>query len=92
MKFPRQSLLTETQAFQPVRPADTLSAPRISGLETRWAHRLEICVPLSRLGLHFCGYGKTERARPFSFAQSAYRPAGKIESSRQTAATLTNAN
>jgi len=75
-----------------MRPADILSASRISGFETRWAHRLENLCSTVATRVTFCGYGKTERARPFSFAQSAYRPAGKIESSRQTAATFANAN
>jgi len=47
-----------------VRPADTLSAARISGFETRWAHRLEICVPLSRLGLHFANMEKSNVRGP----------------------------
>jgi hypothetical protein len=29
----------------PVRPADMFSALRFSGLQTRWAHRLQVCVP-----------------------------------------------
>jgi hypothetical protein len=34
--------------------------------------------------------GKTERARPVAFSQSASRPAAKIKSSKQTAAASAN--
>ena len=34
-----------TQAFLPVRQADILSAFSRSGVQLRWAHRLEFCVP-----------------------------------------------
>jgi len=33
----------------PVRPADMLSAEGDSGLQTRWPHRLKVCVPQNTL-------------------------------------------
>ncbi|PYL41382.1 MAG: hypothetical protein DME27_04705 [Verrucomicrobia bacterium] len=58
MKFPAPVTATGNTGFPACAPSGHLVCCPDQRVETRWAHRLEICVPLSRLGLHFANMEK----------------------------------